>query len=412
MAGFGEPSTAFALKAGAQDVGLIGVDEPRLYMQHSAIADYQMDCSDVLPTTQTTQRFTFKTEKNADHFERLWLVFTVLLTTTGGTYKRLCDGFGLNCIDHIDLRNGTTLVQTIYPATETYARITKNLLFEKQQDIFPMVGLGYTTAERNSLAAGTNTQTFHVPVEFFWRDDVTKDVIVPAVANGFIIDVYLKDPSLVVETDGAVPALPTTILTFTNVALREELVFTDEETRELKVSQTTGGASINYFYDERCAIPPVVIPSGTTKTAPISLQGLNGPMKEMFVFVTPNSSVTTPYGNKAYDYSWAYNPNYLELKSNQNTLVRPFDLQKFMAPVADSRYHTGGPVPYIFLNFSQMPEATNVASGHLQLQYASNPTLTLTWNTATPVDYQVTIEGRYYNWVQHTDGSMRRVFQP
>lgn len=412
MAAYGEPSTAFALKAGAQDVGLIGVDEPRVYMQHAAIADFQMDASDVIPQTQTNARFTFKTEKNADHFERLWLVFTVLVTTTGGTYKRLCDGFGLNCIDHVDLRNGTTLVQTIYPDTETYVRMMKNLTLEKQMDLFPTVGLGYTEAERNTKAAGTNTQTFHVPLEFFWRDDPTKDPVVPAVANGFIIDVYLKDPSLIVETDGAVPALPATILTYTNVVLREELVFTDEETRELKVALTTNGAAINYFYDERCAIPPVVIPAGTTKTAPISLQGLNGPMKEMLIFVTPNSSVTTPYGNKAYDYSWTYNPNTIELKSNQNTLIRPFDLQNFIAPYTDARYHSGPPVPFIVENFSMAPEATNLAAGHLQLQYASNPTITLTWNTPTPVDYQVRMEGRYYNWIQHTDGSLRRVFQP
>lgn len=407
MSGYGEPSVKFALNVGPQDAGLFTDVEPRLPTSHTAIADYQKDCLDVIASTVAPNRWQFKTEKNCDHFERQWIKVRVnALTATGSTYLRLVDGFGLFLFDRIELRNGTQIVQTIYPGSDTYLRYMKERRLEETLKLYPQVGLDYTPAQRNTRATGI--QEFYIPLEFFWRDDITKDPIVPAIANGLIFDCYLRSANQLIETDGTAGA-------FTLAeppVLRQELVHTPEATRAQKVAMVTGGSQLTYFYDERVDIAPFVIPTGTTTSPDIRLDGLNGPMKHIWILVRPSTSVADNYGNKYTDLSWNYNPDSVRIRSNQSDIVRSFPLRTFLEPAIDQRYYSGLPFPGILLCFSEDPESVRRATGHLNLTYASNPVLQLVWGTATPVDYTVHVVGYAYNWIQHQGGQFRRIFSP
>ena len=415
MSGYGDPQVLASLKTGVQDVGLIGSIEPRLWMGYKAIMDFQKDLQTVQATNFTPNglRWTFRLEKNADHYERLLLSFGVQLTTTGGTYKRCSDGAGVNCIDHVELRNGSQLVQTIYPAYETFARLKTNYTKENQEKLFPLIGLGLTQAVRNTRAAGTNVQTFSTPLELYWRDNIMKDPIVPGIANFLTIDVYLKDPSLWVETDGTTVAGQ--VVTFSNVNLYEELIFGNSRTRAYKTNLVTNGGHQEILYDERASIPGFVVPAGTTAYQPVSLLGLNGPLKNIYIWVQPAANVnntTGPYQNQAYTFDWNNNPSTVEIRSNQQSIVRPWPLKNILTPLMSCKYHTAGPVNFAEINFSETPELTDAATGHLNLQFSSNPQMYLVWATPTTQNLWVEIWGMYYNFIQHTDGALRRLFAP
>lgn len=407
MSGYGEPNIKFAIETGVQDAGLYSDIEPRIPRDHTAIADYQKDAQDLTASTVTATRLTFKTDKNCDHFERQWLrVKLNPPTVTGGTYKRYVDGVGLHMFDRIELRNGVQLIQTIYPSYDTYLRYMKEMKFESTFKLFPQVGLNLTKAERNSRA--TAVQDLFIPLDFFWRDDITKDPIVPGIANGLIIDCYLRSAAQIVETDGT--AVSYTL--FEPPVIRQELVFNDEATRAQKVAMVTGGSSVNYMYDERITVPPFTVPSGTTTTSEIRIEGLNGPMKHLWILVRPATSLADNYANNYCDLSWAYNPDNVRIRANQADIVRPLNLRTFLQPATDSRYYTGLPFAGILLDFSEAPEAVNMASGTLNLSQLTNPTVRLQWLTATTQDYVVELVGYSYNWIEHSGGQFRKIFFP
>lgn len=407
MSGYGEPTVKFSLNVGPQDAGLYADSEPRMPASHSAIADYQKDCLDIIASTYTSSRWTFKTEKNCDHFERMWLRFRInALSATGASYLSLVDGFALFFIDRIELRNGTQIVQTIQPSYETFLRYVKEKTLEQRLKLFPQVGLGYTAAERNSRA--TRIQEFNLPLEFFWRDDIRKDPIVPAIANGLVVDVYLKSTAQVVNTDGTAVQFSLADIP----VLRTELIHTPEATRADKVALVTGNRQVTYFYDELAQISPVTVPSGTTTSQEFRLDGLNGPLKTMWILVRPASAMSDNYANDYMSFDWAYNPSTVLVKSNQSQIVRPFNQRDFLQPSIDQRYFSGPPFPAICLCFSEDPESVTRATGHLNLTYASNPVIQLTWDTATTVDLRIDIVGFAYNWVQHQGGQFRKIFNP
>jgi len=407
MSGYGEPSIKFAIETGPQDAGLYSGDEIRLPRPQTAIADYQKDCLDLTATSATTSRIQFKTDKNCDHFERQWLRLVLAPpTATGGTYKRYIDGVGLHMIKQVDLRNGTQLIQSIYPGYDTYLRYVKEMKFENTFKLYPQVGLGLSKAERNARA--TANQELYIPLDFFWRDDITKDPIVPGIANGLVIDIQLRTAAEIIETDGTNGAF-----TFADTpTLRQELVFNDEATRAMKVNMVVGGNEVVTFYDELISVPAFTVPSGTTTTSEIRIDGLNGPMKHLWVLVRPATSLANNYANDYCDFSVAYNPVTVRIRANQSDVVRPLNIPQFLAPATDSRYYTGLPFPGILLNFSEAPEHVNMASGTLNLSQLTNPTIRLQWASATTQDYVVELVGYSYNWIQHSGGQFRRIFLP
>lgn len=414
MSGYGEPSIQFASRTNVQDPGLISNDDLRVPTGHSATAEVSKDMLQLNPSINTaglavqTQgcRIQFKTEKNCDQLERQFLRFVLAPpTVTGGTYKRFVDGVGLHMIDRIEYRNGVQLIMTEYPSYDTYLRMMKETKFENIWKIYPMVGLEFSKAKRNALA--TANQIITVPIFGWWRDDITKDPIVPAIANGLTIDVYIKPAAQFIETDGTAPQYQFAELP----ALWQELIFQDEATRARKVSMAVGGNEIVTLYEERITIPSFTVASGSTTTGEVRIDGLNGPMKQLWVLVRPTAKLV----DNGYDYcsfAWANNPNTVRIRANQADVVRAIELKPFLQPITDSRFYTGLPFPAILINFSEFPEATNMASGNLNLSQLTNPTIRLDWTSATTQDLQVELVGYIYNWVQHSGGQFRRVFLP
>jgi len=415
MSGYGEPQIQYASRTNVQDPGLVDNNSDiRLPQDHGAIKEYAKDMLQLTPaiftagvTAQTQgSRIQFKTEKNCDRWERQYLrVVLAPPTVTGGTYKRYVDGVGLHMIDRIEYRNGVQLIMTEYPSYDTFLRMIKETPFETTFKTYPMVGLGWSKAKRNALATGN--QIFNIPLSAWWRDDITKDPIVPAIANGLTIDVYIKPDAQFIETDGTAAQY-----TFAEVpALNQELIITDEATRAEMVSKVTGGSQLLTFYDERITIPAFTIPSGTTTTGEIRIDGLNGPMKTLWVLIRPANKLV----DNGYDYnsfSWAYNPKTIRIRANQSDVIRPIELKPLLTPITDAKYFSGLPTAAIVINFSEAPQATNMASGTLNLSQLTTPTIRLEFNSATTQDLVCELVGYIYNWIQHSGGQFRRVFLP
>lgn len=408
---YGDPQLQLSLKVGAMDTGLIGTQDVRQYSGYAVVAETVKDLQDVLPTTQAPTMWQFNTVKNCDRYERWWLIYTIaMLNVVGGTYKRCCDGFGFFNINRVELKNGANVVQTIYPNVETYQRWMASMNIESREKLFPQAGLGFTAAQRNSRATGS--QTFCIPLDFFWRDDPTKDPVVPAIANNLTITVYLNDPTTVIQTDGTAPVAPATIITYSNIAIRTEMIHTTEPLRAYSVARVTSGSQISYLYDEIQQLLPVFIPAGTTLMNNIKLDGLNGPAKHMLLLFRRASDVTT-----AYQYDWtnlspSYNPDGVAIRTNNTDLLRLQDMKNFYDGVQKARYYSGLPWAGQLLPFSEDPESLTAVTGFVNLSVASSPLLVLSWNTATAVDMYCYVYMFNYNWVQHSDGNFRRVFSP
>lgn len=403
MSAFGEAGTNFASKVNPQDAGLIGGPDPRTYEGYYTSAAFEKDIVDLTAQSTSTISSTYQTLKNADRFERWWISMTVsALTATGGTYKRLCDGFGLFVIDHIELRNGATLLQTIYPGVETFERFMKEKDNETCQKLWPLVGLGLTPAQRNTLA--TAAQTFTIPVEFYWRDDPTKDPIVPAVANGFTVVVYWRDPSLLIQTDGTSPAY-----TVTSCTLRQELIQTEDDTRAEQLSMVMNGNSIEYLYDESTQPQPVVVTAGAT-SAQIPLTGLTGACKQITLYVRLQSDQNTAYGYDWTNLSQSLNPDSISIYSNNTPIMRTMRLKDFLQLVQDARYYTGAPWAGIVIPLTEAPESLSHVIGHANLTSVANPVLNLAWDTAIAANLVISTDYRTFNFIQMSSGSLRRLF--
>jgi len=404
MATYGEPGTNFALKVGVEDVGLIGDYDPRVYTGHRAIMDYVKDCVDFLPITQSATNWRFETTKNCDFYGRWWLAFDVAVATTGGTYKRLVDGFGLFCFERIEVRVGSNLLQTIYPGVDTFARYVKNLNNESRSKLYPPVGLGLPVALRTTLAQGT--QRFCVPIDTWWWDAIEKQPIVCGIQQGLQVLVYLNPAATVVQTDGTAPTL-----TFTNVSLRTEETIVPEENRVMKVRSVMQPNQINYFFKQLVQLPAYIdVPIGTTSLENISLQGFIGPIYEFWFLCRRLADWSV---DNQYDYtnlSEDYNFDSFDIRCNNQYLIRPFDVKSFIKPYTDERCYTGAGCPIIFISPSEDPESSDTATGHINLQFSTNATLALRWNTPTTETLRIQLNGRRYNWIQHTGGTLRTIF--
>lgn len=417
MTAYGDNTLLFMGSVAEQDAGLYLADgsDLRTYPGHDAITEIHKDIVDVPARTSTGngsgRTYRFETLKDCDRWERVWLVITVAaLNVVGGTYKRLCDGFGLAAIDRIEFRTANQLVHTIYPSKSTFQRYDKSLTYEERQKCFPQIGLGLTVAERSARATGI--QTFYVPVDTFWHDDPTKDAIVPAIANPMIIDVVLRADADVVQTDGTAPVAPATMITYNDVQLRFENIHTDQQMRANKVSEVIGGNKLTMMYKEVVQIPSIVVQAGTTLIENINLEGLNGPIQELTVAVRRRADTTTALQKDWFNFPYNLQPDLFGIKANQTDVTRRQRVKDFLKPVTEASRYSGATSQVFTLVFAEAPEAALMATGHWNLQYLTNPRMTLGWDTALPEDVEIEIFAITRNWIEHTGGTFRRIFNP
>lgn len=417
MTAYGDNTLLFMGSVAEQDAGLYLADgsDLRTYPGHDAITEIHKDIND-LPARTTTgsgagRTYRFETVKDCDRWERLWLVITLAnLNVVGGTYKRLCDGFALAAVDRIEFRTANQLVHTIYPSKSTFQRFDKSLTYEERQKCYPQVGLGFSAAERSARANGT--QVFYMPIDTFWHDDPTKDLIVPGLSSPLLIDVYFRPDSDLVQTDGTAPAAPATMLTYTDVQIRFENIHTDQMMRQNKVSEVMGGNKLTMMYKEVVQIPNIVVLAGTTLLENINIEGLNGPIQELTIAVRRRADTTVANQKDWFNFPYNLQPDLFGIKANQNDVVRRQRVKDFLKPVTESSRYSGALSQVFTLVWAEAPEAALMATGHWNLQYLTNPRLTLGWDTALPEDVEIEIFAVTRNWIEHTGGTLRRIFNP
>jgi hypothetical protein len=417
MSAPGEQNILYASSGTAISAGLYTKGEDvRTYPGHRALPETHKDMNDLAPRSVAGNgngwTYQFETSRNADRFEQLWLVVTIAaLNVVGGTYKYLCDGFGLALIDRIEFRSNNQLIHTVYPTKSTFARFDRSYTTDEREKIYPQVGLGMTTAERS--AAATGAQTFYIPVDSFWHDDATKDLIIPGLSTNLFVYVYLRADSDLVETDGAAPASPATIITYTNVALRTELIHTDARTRQMQVARVAGGNKLTMLYKETVAIPSFTVASGSTTSGLINIEGLTGAIQELFIEVRRRADTTTAYSKKWFNFLYSQIPDTVRITSNNNSdVLRLIRLKDFLKPISEQNRYSGGVARVAAIVFAETPESALTATGHLDMQLLTQPRMTLTWDTALTEDVEVTLWGVTRNWVEHDGGALRRVFNP
>lgn len=417
MTDYGDNTIRFMGSVAEQDAGLYLADasDVRTYPGHTAITEIHKDIEDVPARTSTGngsgRTYRFETIKSCDRWERVWLIVTVAaLNVVGGTYKRLCDGVGFAMIDRIEFRTANQLVHTIYPSKSTFQRFDKSMTYEERQKCYPQVGLGFTAAERSARANGI--QTFYIPVDTFWHDDFTKDLIVPGLSSPLLIDVFFRADSDIVQTDGTAPAAPATMVTYNDVQMRFENIHTDQQMRVNAVSRVMGGNKLTMMYKEVVQIPSITVLAGTTLLENINIEGLNGPIQELTIAVRRRADTTVANQKDWFNFPYNLQPDLFGIKANQNDVIRRQRVKDFLKPITESSRYTGATSQVFTLVFAEVPEAALMATGHWNLQYLTNPRLTLGWDTPLPEDVEIEFFGITRNWIEHVGGTLRRIFNP
>lgn len=413
MSAFGDHQAQARYNVGDSSLGLIDDSQPNpyRYMGSYAMPEQQKDIYDLAPdrivvNTLGKTQYEFQTVRNCDRLLELYFILEIPSpNVVGGTFKRLVDGAGIQWFEAIEVRTSTQLLYTVYPNLRLHEYFLRSIPVQNRPKHFARVGLGLTTAQRTTLAQGT--QTFTVPVPVHWHDLVTKSLIVPSLNNGLYLHAIQRPTSELVETDGAAPVAPAQMLTVTNPRIRCVMLHTDEERRAEDLAMVTNGASLDVMFREELPVQPQIVPLGAT-TASIDLTGLNIPVQELIIRVRRVADLQ-PFAMRPFNFSAVLNPDEFEIKSNQLDVVRRQGLGNWYKDYVDVRHYAGhSVVPAIV--FAEDPHSPDVASGHLDFQFIQNATLNLYWRTAIPEAYEVQVIAVFRNWLQQASGTFRRVW--
>lgn len=143
-----------------------------------------------------------------------YLTFTLTLTTTGGTYKRIHSGI-FSIFQRLRILAASTEIEDLRDYNRIYAA-----LWEMVNPIEVTSNIGVTTlgfgsqAQRNALGAAVNTD-YACPL----FSGVLNTELLPFdnINAGVVLELYLDDAVNVVETDGTVP-----VITISNPVLHLE----------------------------------------------------------------------------------------------------------------------------------------------------------------------------------------------
>jgi hypothetical protein len=172
-----------------------------------------VDFTNSLGTYGTVTKF--EVVRQADELSHCLLYLTrSALTVTGGTYARFVDFEGYHMIDHIDIYYETNDLKTI--TGDQLKTVFYNLDYDYEQRKREAIRVngGLTTGQRNAKAAASSVIVLDLPVDWInWVNENThKYFKFCAMPQPLKFDVYLKNLSTLVNTDGTAPVCSITAM--------------------------------------------------------------------------------------------------------------------------------------------------------------------------------------------------------
>lgn len=351
--------------------------------------------------------YKFKPDKDHDLSLRLWLRITVAaLAATGATYQRLVEWYPLWAVDHIDILDADSLVvQTIRPSLTTFRRIMETMTDEQRTKIADQLGGNLTPAERNTRALAP--QTFYLPIDTWWFDDQRK-ALAPITLNEYpTFNVYLRPDTQTVQTDGTPPVGGSIVTYPTAPTLVIERGHVLKHIRTQIMQRIGVPEGVQYAHSRPREIGLLTILSGTTEYS-AELRTLSGPNIRINWDLQPVTQTNTNYQYDPFTFTPSDYPTSVKITANQQDLLAPIDAA--LLKLATSHRYSGRDTTLRSITYAEVPEHTNLATGHLSLNNLNNPVLVLTWATPTTRDLRLRIYGIQWTIITQVEGTLRSIF--
>ena len=164
---------------------------------------------------------------------------------------------------------------------------------------------------------------------------------------------------------------------------------------------------VQYHHSRPREIGLLTIPSGTTEFS-AELRTLSGPNIRICWDLQPTSQYSTNYQHDPFTFTPSDYPTRIKITANQQDLLA--DVSTSLLKLSSSHRYSGRDTTLRSITYAEVPEHSNLATGHMTLNNLNNPVLVLTWASATTRDLRLRIYGIQWTIVSQVEGSLRQIF--
>lgn len=223
-----------------------------------------------------------------------YLTFTLAVSTTGGTYKRVHTGI-FSIFNRLRVVSGSTEVEDLRDYNRIYSALWQMI---NPPDVTTAIGdevMGFgTTVQRNAL--GAVSTDYACPL--FSGMLNTELLPFDNLSGNFYLDLYLEDGTACIETDGTIP-----IITISNILFHvERLELEDSYRNFIKNYVFTNGLEIGFHTWERYINS---LTAGTQQN--LTINHKSSSMNGMLNFLINSAEINNPLINDRF-ITWTRSP--------------------------------------------------------------------------------------------------------
>lgn len=349
-----------------------------------------------------------------------YITFTVNLSVTGGTYSRIHQGI-FSIMNRLRILAASTEVEDLRDYNRIYSMLweMKNPQLVTANIGTNVMGFG-TQAQRNALSPQSD---YAMPV----MSGILNNELLPLdnLQSGLVLEFYLEDPSVCVETDGTNP-----VITISNLVFHYERLELDNEYRsfirsyinsnglqigfhtwERLINALTTGQSQNLMINHRSSsmngILNVLVDSSQTNVTTINDKFLNWPplsMTQTNVIINgsifPDEPIDTVFANR-------YEPYHAYCRWVQKTKLNGIIP---ISPSIDSASFAVDRFVQID-DFEAYPEVSDIVNPFTTLANNSTIIKKLVFSAVVPANYQLDSWVEYFRQIAITVNGSIRVLQ-
>lgn len=376
---------------------------------HMSFSDHVREKVNLEHADQVTGRkLIFDIEKQATMLEDLNLrvVFPALAVPGDGTYIRYADFPLWQLVEKI----------TIKYTSNTLAEYDPDILFsdhrfksnEHQECTEAYANGGLTAAQRNTLATAPQTVRMRVPTP--WFNKACHNPIISALANKIRVEFQLRQARDIIQTDGTKPAT----ITLSGIRLEQQFIHVTGADRAEATSLTLRPDGLSYLYKEQQSVHKV-IPAGALGPANdfvIELNDFDGPITCITGMLRTSEQLdgTSPDPAHYEIDTTLLNGLTYRMTSNGISLFEETEADREL-PYTVQKYFGSGPgIEQILFYWDELPQAENVASGHISIGNFSNPKIFLRSAVANAEELTLTLIARRFNWLNAQAGNIQLIW--
>lgn len=342
-----------------------------------------------------------------DKLGPIWLSWEQgALTTTGGTYRRFGDWLPLNMIQKIELKYGSNIVFRYQPEHHHYQLYHEYT--SENRDYFSSIMAGnLTTAQRNTLAAGTQRVYLPIRFPFVLKPDMYMELRQLSIQPEVIV--YWNTLPSAVQTDGTAPVSVVNDLHLMNTNLYFTHKQRDIYTKMIESQHGIVRLVPEHFVDTYDNTNQI-IPAGTTGEFKLELKGIKGCLRYIALMIRPRNLINTDLAQQKYEIGSLY-PSVKRWKiiTGSNEEVISWLDRDFNTKVLHHMFYHGTPIGtnYLFYTWDDEPADHCNAKGTYNFQPLQNPQLVLDFgSTAVASDLVVTLIRCEFNTWQSVRGDI------